>query len=164
VVGELVLSNLGDTATTAQGFKTSLFNNIHLTQTIRRTLVTMVPELRGMLQLRTDQAQNHPLGNQTEKITAKEIALRMMSLTRWTQVLTQMLHGVAGTWVVGLKGVQPRAADTTAAGPLFQQRPYPSPGAVLRKNAEVATHGKKRGGMAPITKRGDGSDGLGEAD
>jgi len=63
-----------------------------------------------------------------------------------------------------LKGVQPRAADTTAAGPLFQQRPYPSPGAVLRKNAEVATHGKKRGGMAPITKRGDGSDGLGEAD
>nr|CAB3475223.1 unnamed protein product [Digitaria exilis] len=66
--------------------------------------------------------------------------------------------------VVGLKGVQPRAADTTAAGPLFQQRPYPSPGAVLRKNAEVATHGKKRGGMAPITKRGDGSDGLGEAD
>lgn len=49
-------------------------------------------------------------------------------------------------------------------GPLFQQRPYPSPGAVLRKNAEVATHGKKRGSMAPITKRGDGSDGLGEAD
>lgn len=69
-----------------------------------------------------------------------------------------------GGWVVGLKGVQPRAADTTAAGPLFQQRPYPSPGAVLRKNAEVATHGKKRGGMAPISKRGDGSDGLGEAD
>ncbi|KAL6839977.1 hypothetical protein ACP4OV_029787 [Aristida adscensionis] len=69
-----------------------------------------------------------------------------------------------GGWVVGLKGVQPRAADTTASGPLFQQRPYPSPGAVLRKNAEVATHGKKRGGMAPITKRGDGSDGLGEAD
>jgi hypothetical protein len=49
-------------------------------------------------------------------------------------------------------------------GPLFQQRPYPSPGAVLRRNAEVATHGKKRGGMAPISKRGDGSDGLGEAD
>ncbi|XP_062207873.1 uncharacterized protein LOC133909453 [Phragmites australis] len=69
-----------------------------------------------------------------------------------------------GGWVVGLKGVQPRAADTTASGPLFQQRPYPSPGAVLRKNAEVATHGKKRGGMALITKRGDGSDGLGEAD
>lgn len=69
-----------------------------------------------------------------------------------------------GGWVVGLKGVQPRAADTTAAGPLFQQRPYPSPGAVLRKNAEVASHGKKRGGMAPISKRGDGSDGLGEAD
>ncbi|ONK81708.1 uncharacterized protein A4U43_C01F32070 [Asparagus officinalis] len=72
-----------------------------------------------------------------------------------------------GGWVVGLKGVQPRAADTTATGPLFQQRPYPSPGAVLRKNAEVATQTKKRGShnhMAPITKRGDGSDGLGDAD
>merc|ERR1719376_706757 len=25
--------------------------------------------------------------------------------------------------------------DSTVSGPLFQQRPYPSPGAVLRKNA-----------------------------
>ncbi|XP_075495837.1 uncharacterized protein LOC142533097 [Primulina tabacum] len=70
-----------------------------------------------------------------------------------------------GGWVVGLKGVQPRAADTTATGPLFQQRPYPSPGAVLRKNAEIASH-KKKGNShyAPISKRGDGSDGLGDAD
>lgn len=53
-------------------------------------------------------------------------------------------------------------------GPLFQQRPYPSPGAVLRRNAEVASQSKNhkgsRGNMAPISKRGDGSDGLGEAD
>ncbi|KZV23193.1 hypothetical protein F511_05032 [Dorcoceras hygrometricum] len=70
-----------------------------------------------------------------------------------------------GGWVVGLKGVQPRAADTTATGPLFQQRPYPSPGAVLRKNAEIASQ-KKKGNShyAPISKRGDGSDGLGDAD
>ncbi|KAJ1689649.1 hypothetical protein LUZ63_013804 [Rhynchospora breviuscula] len=73
-----------------------------------------------------------------------------------------------GGWGVGLKGVQPRAADTTASGPLFQQRPYPSPGAVLRRNAEIASqsksHGGSRGQMAPISKRGDGSDGLGDAD
>ncbi|XP_074583294.1 uncharacterized protein LOC141839450 isoform X1 [Curcuma longa] len=72
-----------------------------------------------------------------------------------------------GGWVVGLKGVQPRAADTTATGPLFQQRPYPSPGAVLRKNAEIAAQSKKHGSnnrMTPISKRGDGSDGLGDAD
>lgn len=70
-----------------------------------------------------------------------------------------------GGWVVGLKGVQPRAADTTATGPLFQQRPYPSPGAVLRKNAEIASQTKKPNShMAPISKRGDGSDGLGDAD
>lgn len=57
---------------------------------------------------------------------------------------------------------------TTASGfqgPLFQQRPYPSPGAVLRRNAEIASQTKKRGShMAPIMKRGDGSDGLGDAD
>lgn len=70
-----------------------------------------------------------------------------------------------GGWVVGLKGVQPRAADTTATGPLFQQRPYPSPGAVLRKNAEVASSKKKpKSNFVPISKRGDGSDGLGDAD
>lgn len=70
-----------------------------------------------------------------------------------------------GGWVVGLKGVQPRAADTTATGPLFQQRPYPSPGAVLRKNAEIAAqHGKSSSHYVPIHKRGDGSDGLGDAD
>ncbi|KAF9592349.1 hypothetical protein IFM89_014275 [Coptis chinensis] len=70
-----------------------------------------------------------------------------------------------GGWVVGLKGVQPRAADTTATGPLFQQRPYPSPGAVLRKNAEAAGQTKRPSSQfAPISKRGDGSDGLGDAD
>ncbi|KAJ4706759.1 Polyglutamine-binding protein 1 [Melia azedarach] len=70
-----------------------------------------------------------------------------------------------GGWVVGLKGVQPRAADTTATGPLFQQRPYPSPGAVLRKNAEIASQSKKPGShLTLISKRGDGSDGLGDAD
>ncbi|XP_047982171.1 uncharacterized protein LOC125223193 [Salvia hispanica] len=70
-----------------------------------------------------------------------------------------------GGWVVGLKGVQPRAADTTATGPLFQQRPYPSPGAVLRKNAEIASQKKKHNSnYSQISKRGDGSDGLGEAD
>ncbi|KAK1577974.1 hypothetical protein Q3G72_026564 [Acer saccharum] len=66
-----------------------------------------------------------------------------------------------GGWVVGLKGVQPRAADTTATGPLFQQRPYPSPGAVLRRNAEIASQSKKTSSnFTPISKRGDGSDGL----
>lgn len=70
-----------------------------------------------------------------------------------------------GGWVVGLKGVQPRAADTTATGPLFQQRPYPSPGAVLRKNAEIASQTKKSSShFMPISKKGDGSDGLGDAD
>ncbi|KAK9800843.1 hypothetical protein WJX73_008066 [Symbiochloris irregularis] len=42
-----------------------------------------------------------------------------------------------GGWVSGLEGFQPRAADTTASGPLFQQRPYPSPGSVLRGNQKA---------------------------
>lgn len=50
-------------------------------------------------------------------------------------------------------------------GPLFQQRPYPSPGAVLRKNAEIASQKKKpNSNFIAISKRGDGSDGLGDAD
>ncbi|TNM86735.1 polyglutamine-binding protein 1 [Takifugu flavidus] len=42
-----------------------------------------------------------------------------------------------GSWSSGLpkRNEAKTGADTTAAGPLFQQRPYPSPGAVLRANA-----------------------------
>uniref|UniRef100_A0A8C3V0G3 Polyglutamine-binding protein 1 n=1 Tax=Catharus ustulatus TaxID=91951 RepID=A0A8C3V0G3_CATUS len=48
-----------------------------------------------------------------------------------------------GSWSTGLpkRNEAKTGADTTAAGPLFQQRPYPSPGAVLRANAE-ASRGK----------------------
>ncbi|PSC68224.1 poly-glutamine tract-binding [Micractinium conductrix] len=35
-----------------------------------------------------------------------------------------------GGWSSGLEGAQPKAADSTAGGPLFQSRPYPSPGAI----------------------------------
>ncbi|XP_022526361.1 polyglutamine-binding protein 1 [Astyanax mexicanus] len=44
-----------------------------------------------------------------------------------------------GSWSTGLpkRNEAKTGADTTAAGPLFQQRPYPSPGAVLRANAEL---------------------------
>lgn len=53
-------------------------------------------------------------------------------------VLVQSSYSDAprGGWGSGLQGSQPRAADTTASGPLFQQRPYPSPGSVLRGNKQ----------------------------
>lgn len=45
-----------------------------------------------------------------------------------------------GKWSAGLdkRGDAKTGADTTASGPLYQMRPYPNPGAVLRMN-----HGKK---------------------
>lgn len=50
---------------------------------------------------------------------------------------THTLSWYRGTWSSGLpkRNEAKTGADTTAAGPLFQQRPYPSPGAVLRANA-----------------------------
>lgn len=42
-----------------------------------------------------------------------------------------------GKWSTGLEGAQPSAADTTAGGPLFQSRPYPAPGSVLRANKKA---------------------------
>lgn len=43
-----------------------------------------------------------------------------------------------GTWSTGLasRGDAKTGADTTASGPLFQQRPYPSPGEILRRNRD----------------------------
>ena len=42
-----------------------------------------------------------------------------------------------GTWNTGLgsKDEAKTGVDPTASGPLFQQRPYPSPGDILRANA-----------------------------
>lgn len=43
-----------------------------------------------------------------------------------------------GGWSVGLeKGAEAKTGiDTTAGGSLYQMRPYPNPGAVLRANAK----------------------------
>jgi len=47
-----------------------------------------------------------------------------------------------GGWDAGLeKETERTGVDTTASGPLFQVRPYPSPGAILRANA--VAKGKK---------------------
>jgi len=44
-----------------------------------------------------------------------------------------------GTWASGLReeSEQKTGVDTTVNGPLFQQRPYPSPGDILRRNRKV---------------------------
>lgn len=46
-----------------------------------------------------------------------------------------------GTWSAGLetRSDAKTGADTTAAGPLFQMRPYPSPGTVLAANSKKKT-------------------------
>uniref|UniRef100_A0A915A965 Polyglutamine-binding protein 1 n=1 Tax=Parascaris univalens TaxID=6257 RepID=A0A915A965_PARUN len=41
-----------------------------------------------------------------------------------------------GTWSTGLHAHDRTGADVTASGPLFQQRPYPAPGAVLRRQQQ----------------------------
>ncbi|XP_064473348.1 polyglutamine-binding protein 1-like [Ornithodoros turicata] len=50
-----------------------------------------------------------------------------------------------GTWSTGLEksNEAKTGADTTASGPLYQMRPYPSPGAVLRMNAQQKPSKKK---------------------
>ncbi|KAL7633789.1 UNVERIFIED_CONTAM: hypothetical protein RMT77_015744 [Armadillidium vulgare] len=52
-----------------------------------------------------------------------------------------------GTWASGLpdKNEAKTGVDSTATGPLFQMRPYPNPGAVLRANAAAnSTVGPKK--------------------
>jgi len=51
-----------------------------------------------------------------------------------------------GKWSSGLemRGDAKTGVDTTASGPLFQQRPYPAPGAIMRANQEAADKKKKR--------------------
>jgi len=68
-----------------------------------------------------------------------------------------------GRWGAGMAGAQPKCNDTTAGGSLFQQRPYPAPGAVMRSNARelgLPTLGPSTIHLA----RDEQKDGLGEAD
>ncbi|XP_055351381.1 polyglutamine-binding protein 1-like [Paramacrobiotus metropolitanus] len=50
-----------------------------------------------------------------------------------------------GGWSSGLEtgGEAKTGVDVTASGPLFQSRPYPSPGAILRRNAGIVDKKKK---------------------
>ena len=45
---------------------------------------------------------------------------------------------LSGSWSSGLRedADVKTGVDTTANGPLFQQRPYPSPGDILRRNRQ----------------------------
>ncbi|CAM0884328.1 unnamed protein product [Alopecurus aequalis] len=126
--------------------------------------VTSAPQSQGNIAAKDRSSSKPPSGKTNKKDNRKRKGTEDDDLDPMDP--SSYSDAPRGGWVVGLKGVQPRAADTTASGPLFQQRPYPSPGAVLRKNAEAASSGGKKrgGGMAAISKRGDGSDGLGEAD
>ncbi|XP_028515224.1 polyglutamine-binding protein 1 [Exaiptasia diaphana] len=49
-----------------------------------------------------------------------------------------------GDWSSGLsqKGEAKTGVDVTATGPLFQQRPYPSPGDILRQNMKLSSGGE----------------------
>ncbi|KRZ80455.1 Polyglutamine-binding protein 1 [Trichinella papuae] len=51
-----------------------------------------------------------------------------------------------GKWSSGLdvSGVAKTGVDPTASGPLFQQRPYPAPGAILRQNEGIHQKRQKR--------------------
>jgi polyglutamine-binding protein 1 len=51
-----------------------------------------------------------------------------------------------GNWASGLdlKGKAKTGVDDTATGELFQMRPYPSPGDILRMNAESTSKKKPK--------------------
>jgi len=51
-----------------------------------------------------------------------------------------------GNWASGLdiKGKAKTGVDETASGELFQMRPYPSPGDILRMNAEAGSKKKSK--------------------
>ena len=49
-----------------------------------------------------------------------------------------------GTWSAGM-GEDGKMADSTASGPLWQQRPYPAPGAALKNKPKGQSSGPTAG-------------------
>lgn len=60
--------------------------------------------------------------------------------------LLEHLLGCRGTWSTGLpqQNEAKTGVDMTASGPLYQMRPYPSPGAVLRANKKPPPKSEKK--------------------
>lgn len=56
----------------------------------------------------------------------------MIGFINYLFTLYLIYHLFRGSWNDGLTVEAKSGVDTTASGPLFQMRPYPSPGAVLR--------------------------------
>ena len=56
-----------------------------------------------------------------------------------TITITITFISCRGKWSTGLegRGEAKTGVDVTASGPLFQQRPYPSPGAILKMNKQI---------------------------
>ncbi len=52
-------------------------------------------------------------------------------------------------WSQGLVVEGDRSADSTASGPLFQQRPYPAPGSILRAQGQGDAAPAKVAGISP---------------
>lgn len=49
-----------------------------------------------------------------------------------------------GKWSAGLEGENTKTgADSTVSGALYQMRPYPNPGAILRANAQKSQDGSE---------------------
>ncbi|XP_048475851.1 polyglutamine-binding protein 1 [Rhincodon typus] len=91
-------------------------------------------ELKEKWLARHDDAHRYPKGRKGRE--RKDDSLDPMDPSAYSDA-------PRGSWSTGLpkRNEAKTGADTTAVGPLFQQRPYPSPGAVLRANAE-ASRGK----------------------
>lgn len=69
-----------------------------------------------------------------DMIKSKSIVLlRVLCLSMY------FLSNFRGSWTDGLdmRGSAKTGVDVTASGPLFQQRPYPSPGDILRANQQL---------------------------
>lgn len=72
-------------------------------------------------------------------VSAKNLLLHCGTRADWESCCVNIARVFRGTWSSGLemKGSAKTGVDVTASGPLFQQRPYPNPGAVLRANREM---------------------------
>ena len=72
---------------------------------------------------------SHKNNNKAHKRQKKESPLDPMDPAAYSDI-------PRGSWSQGLETKEKSGVDDSASGPLFQMRPYPSPGQILKMNSE----------------------------
>ncbi|KAI6197555.1 SEC7 domain-containing protein [Aphelenchoides besseyi] len=105
----------------------------------------------GVVEKRAKATEGHSRDESNFNLAARNTEVEISDRDRMKKALKKKMDPMdpasysdapAGNWSTGLTSEAKTGVDVTATGPLFQSRPYPNPGAILRKKEQSGSNEK----------------------